>query len=165
MRSKGKCRNVNGHLVAANVSEDTCAGGSEACLYITHGDRETCRWAKPTGSNGADLATGFIKKIGASADRLTAFRLQADTLGRRALGNGLQNGLCAVECSFFAHRLGDRPGEAGRNRIGFRRDILTVQAETGFKSKAVACGKADPFDALVGKQLFSKRTRLIGWQA
>ncbi len=139
--------------------------GSETCLDIAHGNRKSCRWTEPTGSNSADLATGFIKEISSTADRLAAFRLEADTFGRCALGDRVQHGLCAVECSLFAHRLGDCPNEASRNRIGFRRYVLTVQAETGFKAQTVASGKTNPFDALVGKQFRCKHTRFIGWQA
>src|SRR5690606_7194583 len=151
MRCEGKRRNVNGNLVAANVSENACAGGSEACLDIAHRDRKTCRWTKTTRSNGADLATGFIKKASACADRLAAFRLQANALGRCALGDCVQHGLRAVECSLFSHRLADRPGKTCRNRIGFRCDVLTMEAETGFEAQGIAGRKADPFDALIGE--------------
>ena len=60
--------------------------------------------------------------------------------------------------------LGDRPHQAGAGRVDVGRDVLAVQAEPGLEPQAVAGGKPDPHDAIVGEQLADQRAR-VGFAA
>ena len=127
---------------------------------IAHGDRMLDRRAEPARGDAAGRLAGLVEQRGARADRLAAVRLQADALLGRPGGNDRLQRVGADEAAGFAHRLGNRPHQPGARRIDLGRDVLAMQAKPGLEAQAVAGGKPDPHDAIVGEQLADQRARV-----
>ncbi len=147
--------NVQRNTSASHIRENLRADRGEILADIAHGDRIAGRRTKAARCHDTNRVAIGINQNGIGAHRLAAIGLQANPLAAGALGNLVEKRLGANEASLVTDRLGNRPGETGIDRIDLRRNVMAMQAQSGFQPQTVARRKADPRHAFVGKELGS----------